>query len=96
MPIYSGIVESHLDEAYLHHLPGHVLQLHQDYPDAEILLNLSAGTPQIKVILAIMSTEYAWCRGIQVASPERRSNVNNIPVQDEEEVEEMLLFNEDD
>ena len=96
VPIYSGIVDAHLYDAYLHHLPGHVLQLHQDYPDAEILLNLSSGTPQIKVILAIMSTEYAWCRGIQVASPERRSNVNNIPVQDKEDVEEMLLCNEDD
>ena len=94
--LYSGIVDAHLYDAYLHDLPGHVLKLHQTYPEAEILLNLSSGTPQIKVVLAIMSTEYAWCRGIQVASPEHRSNTNNIPVQDEEDVEEMLACNEDD
>lgn len=94
--ICSGIKDAHLFDSYLHHLPQAVFHVHQMYPDAEILLNLSSGTPQIKVILAIMATEYDWCRGIQVASPEGRSNVHTMPVQDKEDVEEMLLCNEDD
>ena len=94
--IFSHIVDAHLYDAYLHHLPHAVLRIHQTYPDAEILLNLSSGTPQIKVILAIMSTEYDWCRGIQVSSPEHRSNTNNAPVQDSENVEVLIECNEDD
>lgn len=94
--ICSGITNAHLYDAYLHHLPQSVFDVHRKYPGAEILLNLSSGTPQIKVILAIMATEYDWCRGIQVASPEKRSNVHAVPVQDTEDIEELLVCNEDD
>lgn len=94
--ICSGITNAHLYDAYLHHLPQSVFDVHRKYPEAEILLNLSSGTPQIKVILAIMATEYDWCRGIQVASPEKRSNVHAVPVQDTEDIEELLVCNEDD
>lgn len=93
--IRSGITDAHLYDAYLHHLPQAVFDVHRTHPDAEILLNLSSGTPQIKVILAIMATEYNWCRGIQVASPEKRSNVYAAPVQDKEDTEELLECNED-
>ncbi len=94
--IRSGITNAHLYDAYLHHLPQAVFDVHRAYPEAEILLNLSSGTPQIKAILAIMATEYDWCRGIQVASPEKRSNVYATPVQDTEDIEELLTCNEDD
>lgn len=94
--IRSGITDAHLYDAYLHHLPQAVFDVHREHPEAEILLNLSSGTPQIKVILAIMATEYSWCRGIQVASPERRSNVYAMPVQDKEDIEVLLNCNEDD
>ena len=94
--ICSGITDAHLYDAYLHHLPQSVFDVHRAYPEAEILLNLSSGTPQIKVILAIMATEYSWCRGIQVASPEKRSNVHVAPVQDTEDIEVLLTCNEDD
>jgi len=44
------------------------------YPDAEILINLSSGTLQMKLIMSYLSVEHDPVRGIQVDSPQGGSN----------------------
>ena len=45
-----------------------------EHPEAEILINLSSGTPQMQVILAQLALDSRYhCRGIQVKNPERAS-----------------------
>lgn len=67
------------------------------HPQAEVLLNLSSGTPQMQIILAQMALDPRYpTRGIQVKSPERasskaeRTNVKRYPV------DEALILNEDE
>jgi len=51
-----------------------IQNLKQRYPKAEVLVNLSSGTPQMKMILAQMTLELNGPLGIQVSSPEPESN----------------------
>ena len=67
------------------------------HPQAEVLLNLSSGSPQMQIILAQMALDPRYpTRGIQVKSPERasskaeRTNVKRYPV------DEALILNEDE
>ena len=66
-------------------------------PGCRILVNLSSGTPQMKIVLAqlALSTRYKAV-GIQVSNPERRAgnSVRNNRADYEAELE--LLYNEDD
>lgn len=93
--IDSDIVEAYLYDEFLINLPCAVLKIHEKYPKDRIVLNLSSGTPPIKAILAMITTEYDWCLGIQVASPEKKSNKER-PVNTEDDVDELLACNEDD
>ena len=63
--------------------------------DAEWLLNISSGTPQIKSVMALLSLDYPQAKAIQVASPEGKSNRGNNPCSTAEELMEMLECNED-
>lgn len=70
----------------------------EENPDAQILLNLSSGTPQMQILLAQMASDsrYRHVKGIQVKSPEKqsgtteRTNIKRYPV------EEALGLNEDE
>lgn len=76
--IFSGIEQAHLYDNFVSILTEHIIKIHEVNPEAEILLNLSSGTPAIKTVMAIVSVEYdKWCRGIQVSSPMNGSNRNN-------------------
>lgn len=68
---------------------------YQKYPDAEWLLNISSGTPQIKTVMALLALDYPDTKAIQVVSPERSSNRKNHPCTTVEELVEMLECNED-
>ena len=92
--ISSEIVEAHLYDEYLDNLPACLLKIHAENPDTTILLNLSSGTPALKGIMAIMATEYPWCKGIQVSTPARKSNPRN-KFPDEERIR-RLAENVDD
>lgn len=65
------------------------------HPEAEWLLNISSGTPQIKTVMALLALDYPRTKAIQVSSPERKSNRGNHPCQTADEHVEMLECNED-
>lgn len=65
------------------------------HPEAEWLLNVSSGTPQIKTVMALLALDYPRTKAIQVPSPERKSNRGNHPCRTAEELIEMLDCNED-
>ena len=66
------------------------------YPDAEILINLSSGTPQMKLIMSYLSVEHDAVRGIQVDSPQGGSNRSEPAVNDDEDIEIIIENNLDD
>ena len=67
------------------------------YPDAEILVNLSSGTPQMEIILSQLVLETRWrIRGIQVKNPEGRSGSSLRTNSQNYRVDEELRGNLDD
>lgn len=65
------------------------------HPEAEWLLNVSSGTPQIKTVMALLALDYPRTKAIQVSSPEGKSNRDNQPCETADELVEMLDCNED-
>ena len=74
----------------------HFYETLSTYPDAEILINLSSGTPQMKLIMSYLSVEYDAVRGIQVDSPQRGSNRSEPAVNDNEDIDIIIENNFDD
>lgn len=70
-------------------------RLREEYPDTEILLNLSSGTPQMKEIMSYLSIEYDDVIGIQVDSPQKSSNRSETTLQDDEDIETAIECNID-
>lgn len=70
-------------------------RLREEYPDTEILLNLSSGTPQMKEIMSYLSIEYDDVIGIQVDSPQKSSNRSEAALQDDEDIETAIECNID-
>lgn len=93
--IVSDAQNVHLYDELMPLLPKHIRALHEEFPEATILLNLSSATPQIKTVLAILAAEEAWCLGVQMASPARASNRHNPAAADEEDVAALLENNFD-
>lgn len=93
--IVSDAQNVHLYDEFMTLLPKHIRALHEEFPEATILLNLSSATPQIKAVLAILAAEEDWCVGVQVASPARASNRHNPAASDEEDVAALLENNFD-
>lgn len=67
-----------------------------EYPNAQLILNLSSGTPQMKTILSQMTLDLRYDSvGVQVKNPERkagtaqRSNAKGYNVEEELELAEM-------
>lgn len=68
-----------------------------DFPKAEILLNLSSGTPQMQILLAQMALDTRFrARGIQVKNPEGKSGTAERTNSKRYPVEEALGLNEDE
>lgn len=65
----SDIIDAHKMDILATALPQAVMDVHETYLDAQLLLNISSGTPQIKTILSLLAVEYPWCTAIQVAGP---------------------------
>lgn len=52
-----------------------VMSITEEHPDAEILLNLSSGSAQMKMTMALLAMDLRYrTKGIQVTSPENRAN----------------------
>ena len=70
--------------------------LSRKYPDAEILVNLSSGTPQMKTTLALLSSTLQFpIRAIQVKNFENRSGTTERTNAKTCDLEYELEFNED-
>ena len=74
----------------------HFYEMLSEYPDAEILINLSSGTPQMKLIMSYLSVEHDAVRGIQVDSPQGGSNRSEPAVNDDKNIEIVIENNFDD
>ncbi len=92
--IRSGITEPQKFEA-LTGVQDAFAEAYEAYPDAEWLVNISSGTPQLKTVMALFALDYPRVKAIQVASPEKGSNRGNHPCRNAEELVEMLECNED-
>lgn len=93
--IYTGLEDVHHIDT-LQPFVDHFYEMLSKYPDAEILINLSSGTPQMKLIMSYLSVEHDAVRGIQVDSPQGRSNRSEPAVNDDEDIETIIENNLDD
>jgi hypothetical protein len=93
--VYTGLEAVHRIDT-LQPFVDHFYETISKYPDAEILLNLSSGTPQMKLIMSYLSVEHDAVRGIQVDSPQRGSNRSEPAVNDDEDIEVVIENNFDD
>ena len=93
--IYTGLEDVHRIDT-LQPFVDHFYEMLSKYPDAEILINLSSGTPQMKLIMSYLSVEHDAVRGIQVDSPQGRSNRSEPAVNDDEDIETIIENNLDD
>lgn len=72
-------------------------ELAENYPDAEILINLSSGTPQMKMILSQIVLDLRYhATGIQVKNFEKQSGTSVRTNSKTYDVELELEFNEDE
>lgn len=74
-----------------------VAALQQEFPEDEILLNLSSGTPQMQIILSQITLDLRYrTRGIQVKTSEHKAGTSRRTNDRHYAVEEELFFNEDE
>ncbi len=92
--IKTDIKEAHRMEALLPLVEGFV-KLKKSYADAEFILNLSSGTPQMKSIMTFLATDFPDVRAVQVDSPKKGSNRDNSATQDSEDVDILIEMNLD-
>lgn len=92
--IKTNIVDAQLMEKLVP-LAEEFLMLRKQYPDEEILLNLSSGTPQMKTIMSFLATDFENVRAIQVNTPQGASNRSVHAVQDDEDIDAVIENNFD-
>ena len=69
----------------------------EKHPDAEILVNISSGTPQMLMTLALLSQDISYnIRVIQVLSPAKSSNKSKPTTAEDYDVKEALDNNYDE
>lgn len=72
--IFTDITEPQLFDAFIDIFPKTIYNLHEQYPDEKIILNISSGTPQMQSTLAILAVECAYALAVQVNTPIRKAN----------------------
>ena len=92
--IYTDIVNVQLMEELVPLAEG-FLDLRKEFPEEEILLNLSSGTPQMKTVMSFLATDFENVRAIQVDSPQRASNRTAHATQDNEDIDVVIENNFD-
>lgn len=95
--IETDIKNPHLFNELVNTLPIDVYSIVEKYPDAEFFLNLSSGTPQIKMIMGYLTIELEseHLHGIQVPSPRKGSNRKNHVNADNEDIQDLIENNFD-
>lgn len=95
-PCYGGQEDASDFDGFYDAFYAELLNLSQQYPDAEILVNLSSGTPQMKTTLALLSSTLKFrIRAIQVKNFEKRSGTSERTTSQNYELECELELNED-
>lgn len=95
--IDSGVVNAHDMDELDGPLYAVLDQLSSRYPEAEILINVTSGTPQMQMLLSQMAMDTRYrCRGIQVANYERKSGTSDRANRKDYDVELELECNEDE
>ncbi len=64
------------------------------YPDAKWYINVSSGTPQMKLVVSLLALDDPNTTAVQVESPARRSNLHNNP-NEMPDMLDMLEVNQD-
>ena len=93
--IYTDIREVNLMDRLLL-LAEEFSGLREKYPEEEILLNISSGTPQMKSIMSFLATDFENVRAVQVQSPNKASNRRTPAAQDGEDIDAIIENNLDD
>ena len=96
-PIICKVTRAHDMDALDAPLHEAVAQISRAHPDAEILLNLTSGTPQMQMILAQLATDMRYrTKGIQVSNFEKKSGSTERTNTNGYDVELELECNEDE
>lgn len=95
-PCYGEVEDASDFDAFYDVFEEELRELSRKYPDAEILINLSSGTPQMKTTLALLSFTLQFpIRAIQVKNFERRSGTTERTNSKTYDLEYELELNED-
>lgn len=96
-PYYFGDIDVSDFDVFYNTFKEQLDRLTRLYPDAEILLNTSSGTPQMKMALALFATDLRYrSRAVQVKNYERASGSTERTNAKDYDIEFELEFNEDD
>jgi CRISPR type III-A/MTUBE-associated protein Csm6 len=73
--IYSGVENAHYFDVFIKDFRQRINQICSDYPNSEIYLNVSSGTPQMISSLCLIAASSSFkLIPVQVGTPEKRSN----------------------
>lgn len=96
----SGILDADDLDEVADPMSDYFAQLAEENPDAQILINLSSGTPQMKMILAQLALNNRYngrdIVGIQVRNPDKKSGDSDRTNKKTYSVDEELELNEDE
>ena len=95
--LHSDVTNAHDIDALDRPLHDAVAQISRENPDAEILINVTSGTPQMQMILSQLAMDMRYrAKGIQVSNFERHSGSTQRTNHSEYDVELELACNEDE
>ena len=95
-PYYDDVEDASDFDCFYEPFSRILTDLNDKYPDAEIILNLSSGTPQMKMTLALLAQTLQYrVRCVQVKNFERRSGTSDRTTSAKYDLELELEFNED-
>lgn len=96
-PYYFGDIDVSDFDVFYNTFKEQIIQITRLYPNTEILLNLSSGTPQMKMTFALLATDLRYkCRAIQVKNFEYASGSTGRTNAKDYNIEHELESNKDD
>ena len=92
-----GVRDAHDMDALDRPLHDALAELSREEPDAELLINVTSGTPQMQIILSQMAMDTRYrARGVQVNNFEKKSGTSERTNKDDYDVALELECNEDE
>lgn len=86
-----ALTEVHIFDFFYKEYRDILLEIHRDYPEAEILLNVSSGTPAMKQALFVLCGLFNFpMTPLQVSTPIKRSNATTERMKFEDPVADYL------